>query len=124
MLFGLSGHIRYYLYCKPTDMRKGFNGLSGLVRNQLLRDPLSGDVFIFINRRRTLIKLLAWDNTGFIIYYKRLESGTFEFPKRSINQKSVLLGREELMMILEGIRLETAKKRKRYLSRNFVNYYS
>lgn len=101
-------------------MRKGFNGLSGLVRNELLRDPLSGDVFIFINRRRTLIKLLAWDNTGFIIYYKRLESGTFEFPNQNKDEKSLLLGREELVMILEGIKLETIKKKKRYLSRNFV----
>ena len=82
MLYGLSGHIRYYLYGPGTDLRKGFDGLSGLARNKLFRDPLSGDVFIFINRRRTLLKLLVWDQSGFVIYYKRLEFGTFELPRR------------------------------------------
>ena len=67
MIYGLSGQIRYYLYSYPTDLRKGFDALSGLVRNELFRDPLSGDAFIFINRRRNLLKLLIWDQTGFVI---------------------------------------------------------
>lgn len=120
MLYGLSGQIRYYLYSPATDMRKGFDGLSGLVRNDLLRDPLSGDAFIFINRRRTLLKLLVWDQSGFVIYYKRLESGTFELPRRENGSKSVVVSREELVMILEGISLEKVKRRKRYLYSNFV----
>jgi len=120
MIYGLSGQIRYYLYSPATDLRKGFDGLSGLVRNELFRDPLSGDAFIFINRRRTLLKLLVWDQTGFVIYYKRLESGTFELPRRNNGGKSIVVSREELVMILEGISLEKIKRRKRYLYSNFV----
>jgi len=120
MLYGLSGQIRYYLYGPGTDLRKGFDGLSGLVRNELFRDPLSGDAFIFINRRRTLLKLLVWDQTGFVIYYKRLESGTFELPRRKNGGKSIVVSREELVMILEGISLEKIKRRKRFLYSNFV----
>ena len=120
MLYGLSGHIRYYLYAPATDLRKGFDGLSGIVRNHLLRDPLSGDAFIFINRRRNLLKLLVWDQTGFVIYYKRLESGTFELPRRKNGSKSIVVRREELVMILEGISLEKVKRRKRFLYSKFV----
>lgn len=115
MLGGWLSNVRLYLYNGYADMRKGFNGLSGLVNNELDRNPLSGDVFIFVNRRRTLIKLLVWDKSGFVIYYKRLEKGTFEFPSNTSESKSLELGREDLMMILEGIDLKSAVKRKRYL---------
>lgn len=121
MIYGLSGKIRYFLYGSATDLRKGFDGLSGIVRNELLRDPLCGDAFIFINRRRNLLKLLVWDQTGFVIYYKRLESGTFEVPARNNGSKSIVVGREELVMILEGISLEKVKRRKRYFYTNFVD---
>ena len=73
--------MKYFLYAHTTDMRKGFRGLSGLVRNELKRDPADGSVYIFINRRRDKIKLLVWDRNGFVLYYKSLESGTFEFPR-------------------------------------------
>ena len=121
MIYGLSGQIRYYLYASDTDMRKGFNALGGIIRNELLQDPLCGDAFIFINKRRNLLKLLVWDQTGFVIYYKRLESGTFEMPIRKNDHKSVVIQREELVMILEGISLEKTKRRKRYLYSNFVD---
>ena len=121
MLGGWLGNVRLFLYNGFTDMRKGFNGLSGLVNNELGRDPLSGDVFIFVNRRRTLIKLLVWDKSGFVIYYKRLEKGTFEFPSTESEAKSLELPREDLMMILEGINLKTAKKNKRFLLKNNVD---
>lgn len=121
MIYGLSGQIRYYLYGPSTDMRKSFDGLSGIVRNELLRDPLCGDAFIFMNRRRNLLKLLVWDQTGFVIYYKRLEAGTFELPVTINGKKSVAIHREELVMILEGIFLEKIKRRKRYLSTKFVD---
>jgi len=120
MIYGLSGQIRYYLYAPSTDLRKGFDALGGIVRNELLQDPLCGDAFIFINRRRTLLKLLVWDQTGFVIFYKRLESGTFEIPSRKNGNKSLVISREELVMILEGISIEKVKRRKRYLSTNFV----
>jgi transposase len=119
MLFGISSKIQFYLYRQPTDMRKCHNGLCGIIINELNINPVCGDVFIFINRPRTHIKLLFWDRTGFVIYYKRLESGTFELPKN--NSEKLIIAQDDLMMILEGISLESAKKRKRYLSRNFVN---
>ena len=99
---------RYYLYQEPTDMRKSFDGLCGLVRSGLRRDPLSGDVFVFINRRRTHIKLLVWDRSGFVLYYKRLESGTFEMPEAAEPTWS------QMVLMLEGVSLKSARYRKRY----------
>jgi transposase len=113
MLFGLP-HLRYHLYRSAVDMRKGFDGLSGLVRNELGRNPMSGELFIFINRRANLIKLLFWDITGYAIYYKRLERGTFEIPRSLSSDKSIILSREQLMLIMEGISLESVRKRRRY----------
>lgn len=115
MLGGWLSNVRLYLYNGYVDMRKGFNGLSGLVNNELDSNPLSGDIFIFLNRRGTLIKLLLWDKSGFVIYYKRLEKGTFQLPTTQSTKKAIELPREDLMMILEGIDLKTAQKRKRYL---------
>lgn len=95
-------------------MRKSFNGLSGLVRSELGRNPLLGDVFIFINRRRDKLKLLVWDRSGFIIYYKSLEQGTFELPRFKVGDKSYSLAWEELVLILEGVALGSVRRRKRY----------
>jgi transposase len=114
MLFGLSGNTRLFLYNGSADMRKGFNGLSGLVINKLKQNPLSGDVFIFVNRSRTLIKLLVWDQTGFAIWHKRLEQGTFEMPLIDSSTNSVEINRQKLMLILEGISLKNIRSRKRY----------
>jgi len=99
---------RYFLYREAADMRKSFNGLCGLVTAGLNRDPLSGDVFVFINRRRTHIKLLVWDRNGFVIFYKRLEKGTFELPESGV------LSWQRLVLMLEGISLKSARYRKRY----------
>lgn len=99
---------RYYLYREPTDMRKSFDGLCGLIRGEMKRDPLSGDVFIFINRRRTHVKLLVWDRSGFVLYYKRLEEGTFELPKTDVPSW------DQLIMMLEGVMMEKVRYRKRY----------
>jgi transposase len=94
-------------------MRKGFDGLSGIVRNELKQDPLSGDVFIFINRRRNQVKLLLWEGDGFSVYYKRLERGTYELPSPG-NAPAVSLRSDELMLILQGIWLQSVRRRKRY----------
>jgi transposase len=112
-VLSLNGHHRYYIYAEPADMRKGFDGLSGLVRQHFTADLMSGDVFVFMNRRRDRIKLLLWDQTGFAIFYKRLESGTFQLPKAGTN-KSLELSWPELAMLLEGIELKMLKRRKRY----------
>ena len=114
MLFGISGNARLFLFCLPADMRKGFDGLSGLVINKLGQDPLSGDIFIFINRTRNLVKILVWDQTGFAIWHKRLEQGTFEIPKIEKSQTSLEISRQKLMLILEGISLKNIQTRKRF----------
>jgi transposase len=119
MLFGLPGNIRLFFYNGAADMRNGFDGLSGLVRNKLRQDPLSGDVFIFLNRKRTLIKLLVWDQSGFAIWHKRLERGTFEFPVVGSESQTFEISRQKLMLMLEGISLKSIKKRKRYSINNY-----
>lgn len=113
-MLSFSSKQRYFLYRGPTDMRKSFDGLSGLVRMHLNHSLLSGDVFIFLNRRRDRIKLLMWDVSGFALYYKRLERGTFELPLSSTTQTSLELSWSELVMLLEGIELGSIKRRKRY----------
>ena len=113
-MFSLSSSAHYYWCSGPVDMRKSFDGLCGLVHTQLESDPLSGDVFIFINRRRDRIKLLCWDRTGFVLYYKRLEQGTFELPRYDEQLKSYHISWPELMLILEGVSLTSVKQRKRY----------
>ena len=105
---------RYLLCREPTDMRKSFDGLSGLVRNGLKRDPLSGDVFIFLNRRRTHIKLLVWDRSGFVLYYKRLEEGTFELPAVNGAIGDGQMNWQHLVMMLEGVSMKSVRYRKRY----------
>ena len=95
-------------------MRKSYNGLSGVVRQGLGRDPMSGEVFIFMNRRRMIMKLLVWDRSGWVIWSKRLEVGTFELPRRPDGDKGFELRWEELVLILEGVRLGSVRKRKRY----------
>lgn len=112
-MLALSNALRYYVYRHDTDMRKGFDGLSGVVRQGLNKDPLSGDVFIFLNRRRNQVKLLLWERDGFSIYHKRLERGTYELP---LSEKTnvVELRSDELMLILEGISLKSVRRRKRF----------
>lgn len=102
---------RYFLYRGAADMRKSFDGLSGLVRSELGRDPTSGDVFVFLNRRRTHVKLLVWDRSGFALYYKRLEEGTFEVPEGA---PGASVSWPQLMLMLEGVSLSSARYRKRY----------
>ncbi len=111
-MIGLSSSNTYYLYGESTDMRKGFGGLSGLVRDGLGKDPLSGDVFVFVNRRRNRMKLLVWDRTGFVLYYKLLERGTFELPAAS--GTSCRMSWQQLVLVLEGVALASVRQRKRY----------
>jgi transposase len=95
-------------------MRKGFTGLAGLVLNEMKRDPMQGEAYIFINKRRTMVKVLVWDRTGFVIYYKKLSSGTFEIPSWETNKTSKEIEIPTLLMMLEGVQIRSAKLRKRY----------
>jgi transposase len=119
-MFNISKAYRYFMYGRRADMRKVFNGLCGLVRNEFLQNPLSGDVFIFINRPRNRIKLLHWQGDGFAIYYKRLEKGTYEMPEINSTSASIELDAQQLLLILEGISLLSVKKRRRY-TQHFVD---
>jgi transposase len=113
-MLALSDAFRYFLYAQPCDMRKSFYSLAALVREELHCDPLSGDIFIFLSRRRTHIKLLRWEGDGFALYSKRLEQGSYELPKAAENQ-SFLISHKELLLVLQGISLQQIKYRKRYI---------
>jgi transposase len=117
-MFALSSSQRYYYYIGSTDMRKSFNGLSGLVndhKNQVDMDDL---VYIFVNRRKDKVKLLQWKSNGFMLYYKRLEEGTFKFPKYDIASSVVKLNYTEMIMLIDGISILNLKKNKRYSNNN------
>ena len=113
-MFTLSDNHRFLLYSQPTDMRKSFDGLSGLIKNQLATDPRNGDVFLFINKGRDKIKLLHWNGSGYTLYYKRLEKGTFELPSYKQKRGSIKLNYAKLDMILEGLSIKNVVHRKRY----------
>ncbi len=102
----LGASCSYYLYCGFTDMRKGFDSLCGIVNSQMSLDALSGSVFIFMNRRRTQVKLLLWEGDGFAIYYKRLEKGTYELPVGNGPSSALVLDARQLQLILQGISLK------------------
>jgi transposase len=116
----LTGAVRIFVCTKPADMRKGFDGLSGMVQEFLGQDPLSGHLFLFFNKRRDRAKILFWDRDGLLIVYKRLEAGTFQNldPASRTEQRSGSAGLElsatDLTLILSGIDLTTARRRKRY----------
>jgi len=109
----LSRTCRYWLYRPITDMRKSFDSLCGVVRNEMGQDLLSGDVFVFVNRRRSHIKLLTWEGDGFGLYYKRLEKGTYEMPPEN-KDGTANMSAQELMLMWQGISLKRIKYRKRY----------
>ena len=112
-MFPISPSSKFFLYSKAVDMRKSFNGLQGIIYNNLDSNPLSGDIYLFINKRRDRIKLLVWDRTGFWLLYKRLERGRFQELINSEN-KTIELSYESLIMLLEGIDIYSVKRRKRY----------
>jgi transposase len=111
----LSSACRYFLYTGQTDRRKHFDSVSGLVTSQMQQNVLSGDIFIFLNRRRNQIKLLLFEGDGFAIYHKRLEKGTYELPLHNEDSAGLSLSREQLLLILEVIALRSVKKRVRYV---------
>ena len=105
---------RYFLYNHSTDMRKGIDSLCGLVRNKMSGNLLTGDGFVFLNSKRDRLKLLVWDRTGFVLYYKRLSKGTYERPKSETSTTSQPISQTQLMCMLEGIHLSSVRYRKRY----------
>lgn len=103
---------RCYLYRGHTDMRKGIDSLCGLVRNELGKDPMSGELFIFFCRGRRRVKLLLWEEDGYALYHKRLECGTYEMPEGSAPHQSITA--EQVNFLLLGLNLKKVSRRSRY----------
>jgi transposase len=115
-MFLLSPQTKVFLARQVTDMRKSFRGLLALTEAVLRQDPASGHLFVFVNRRRDLLKILHWDGSGFWIWYRRLERGTFQLPPIDARDERVgiELTAAQLSLILEGIDLTSVRQRLRY----------
>ena len=115
-MLGLGTEHTYYYHLSAVDMRKGFNGLSGLVSEHMKQERGKNVVYAFINKSKDKLKLLHWRTGGFVLYYKRLEKGVFELPNYDIEEGLVVLTYTEMIMILDGISIVNIKKKERYLS--------
>ncbi len=116
-MFNVTPATRIFVYAKPIDMRKSFDGLFGMVQAHLHQDPFSGSLFLFRSKRGNFLKILWWDLDGFAIFAKKLEIGTFRFPPvRFVNgeYQPIEIERTDLMLLLEGIDANSAKRLKRY----------
>lgn len=111
-MLSLPPSVQIYVAVEPADMRKSFDGLSALVEGVLKHNPFSGHLFVFRNRRGDRVKILYWDRSGFCIWYKLLEKGTFRFP--TTEKSYVEMSAADLALILEGIDLEGAQRQKRF----------
>ncbi|HCH08360.1 MAG TPA: IS66 family insertion sequence hypothetical protein [Dehalococcoidia bacterium] len=116
VMLNFSHQTRVFLFLEPVDMRKSFRGLCLLTESVLKEDPASGHWFAFINRRQDRLKLLGWDGQGFWIWYKRLESGGFQRPAADRKQVQTEIDVTQLSLIINGIDLNSAKRRRRYES--------
>ncbi len=113
-MLSLSPAIRIFVRTEPTDMRKQFNGLHAIVAQGMGRDVMSGDYFVFFNRLRHRCKILYWDRDGLVVWAKRLERGRFQIPVSRDGEITVEIDGTTLAMILGGVDLQTAQRRKRY----------
>jgi transposase len=116
-MFGLGPATKIYLGVEAVDMRKGFDGLYGLVRDRLGEDPLSGHLFLFVNRERTRVKAIVWDGSGLWVCAKRLERGRFQWPEASSGARQVTMRGEELAMLLSGMDVAGARRRQGWYRR-------
>jgi len=117
-MFALPSSVRIYVASEATDLRRGFDGLSALTQSVIGADPMSGHLFVFINRRKDRIKILAWDRTGYLLLYKRLEKGTFRLPVvPKSGERHVEVDSGELTLMLEGFDLRNARRQKRWYRR-------
>lgn len=112
-MIALPTNTDIFLFTQPTDMRKSFCGLAGIVRDTLAREPSDGSLFLFINRKKDKLKALYWDRDGLALWYKRLEVGTFERITGD-GKSSVRIDAAQLAMLLGGISIQSAKRRKRF----------
>ncbi len=115
-MIALTPQIRVFLYRRPTDMRKSFHGLVALTESELKQDPLSGSLFVFLNRRRDRVKILYWGRFGFCIWYQQLQKGTYQIPSPTAlaEQETLEVTSSQLSLILEGIDLTSVRHRPRF----------
>jgi transposase len=113
-MLSIPANVRVYLCTMATDMRKGHDGLHSLVLQIFERNPLDGHLFLFVNRRRDRLKMLWWDRDGMALFYKRLESGTYQLPAANDDTQGVEIDATDLAMLLTGVDIKSAKRRKRY----------
>ena len=106
----LAANVRIYLHARATDMRNGFDGLCALVRNAFQADPLDGSLFLFVNRRGDRLKAMWWDRDGLALFYKRLESGTFEMLRPEGEAATIEIDGAQLAMLLSGVPLRTPRR--------------
>lgn len=102
---------KYFVYPDCIDGRKSFNGLAGIVRGELHSDPTTGDVFIFVSRSRQSIKLLFWEHGGFVIYYKKMDNGSFEVPPLRADGQGRHISEIQLLQVIRGIEFQKEKQR-------------
>lgn len=109
-----SAGTRIFIFTGATDMRKSFNGLSGLVSEHFDVELLSGHLFLFFNRKRDCVKILTWDRDGLAIWYKRLEAGSYQLSALGQDDRSLEVDSTQLSLLLSGVDLTSVKRRKRY----------
>ena len=118
LMFFPESQLKVWLYTRPTDMRKSFDGLSSLVKEKLRENPLSGQLFVFVNRRGNYLKALYFDRSGYALWAKRLEQGRFHYCRGSVGAgDKVALNATELKLMLEGIEVRATRRYKRYRHR-------
>lgn len=113
-MLNVPGQLKIFLCLGATDMRKSFDSLAVIVEEQLKLDPLSGHLFVFRSRRGDRVKLLYWEESGYALWYKRLEVGTFRFPTAAADHKSLTISAADLAMLLDGVDLASVRRQKRY----------
>jgi len=113
-MFNLNDSMKYYIYPYPTDMRKSFYSLSGIVTNNMGRNVQNGEVFVFINRSCTGMKILHMECGGLVIYQLKLEAGTFRLPVFDEESQTFNTNWSDLMLIVQGIDINKTKKYKRW----------
>ena len=121
----LPATVRIYMAVEPVDLRRGFDGLAAATRQIIREDPLSGHLFAFVNRRRNRLKILLWQPSGFLLLFKRLERGCFKLPQvPSPGRRHLEMEPADLALMMEGIDLRGARRRKRWLPQNSLASHS
>ena len=116
-MIGIGATLPIHLCCSPTDMRKNFDGLCSIIAGAFGKDPLRDGVFVFVNKGRDRMKLLLWDRHGYWLFYKRLEAGRFQVvpsDAKAVSPEALRITYEQLLLIIEGIDLQSVRRRKRY----------